>query len=238
MASLKIIGSSSSGNAYILDCGSEQLILELGVSWKEILKALNFDLSKVRACLVTHSHQDHSKYIPTAIKSGLTVFSNKDVQLVHPKVKVLELGKKKRIGGFSVQPIPLFHDVMNYGFLIEHKDTGKILFATDTSQVPYKFKGVRHFVIEANNDIDEIIDNACDNEFSRSASQNHLELNDTIETLKQNYSVKTQTIVLIHLSNTNINAVKAKKKVQEELGFGNVYIAEKGLEIELNKEEF
>ena len=238
MASLKIIGSSSSGNAYILDCGSEQLILELGVSWKEILKALNFDLSKVRACLVTHSHQDHSKYIPTAIKIGLTVFSNKDVQLVHPKVKVLELGKKKRIGGFSVQPIPLFHDVMNYGFLIEHKDTGKMLFATDTSQVPYKFKGVRHFVIEANNDIDEIIDNACDNEFSRSASQNHLELNDTIETLKQNYSVKTQTIVLIHLSNTNINAVKAKKKVQEELGFGNVYIAEKGLEIELNKEEF
>ena len=60
MTRLKIVGSSSSGNAYILDCGSEQLILELGVSWKEILKALNFDLSKVRACLVTHSHQDHS----------------------------------------------------------------------------------------------------------------------------------------------------------------------------------
>lgn len=238
MATLSVIGSSSDGNAYILDCGSEQLILELGVSWKEILKALNFDLSNVKCCLCSHIHKDHSKYIPNAIKSGLTVFSNKDVQSVHNKVKVLELGKKKRICGFTIQPIPLFHDVMNYGFLIEHKDTGKILFATDTSQVPYKFKGVRHFVIEANNDIDEIIDNACDNEFSRSASQNHLELNDTIETLKQNYSVNTQTIVLIHLSNANINAVKAKKKVQEELGFNNVYVAEKGLEIELNKEEF
>ena len=238
MTRLKIVGSSSSGNAYILDCGSEQLILELGVSWKEILKALNFDLSKVRACLVTHSHQDHSKYIPNAIKFGLSVFSNKEVQLALPKVKVLELGKKKRIGGFSVQPIPLFHDVMNYGFLIEHKDMGKLLFCTDTTQVPYKFKNVNHFLIECNSDIDCMIDNACDNEFSRSASQNHLELNDTIETLKQNYSVKTQTIVLIHLSNANINAVKAKKKVQEELGFGNVYIAEKGLEIELNKEEF
>ena len=56
MASLKIIGSSSSGNAYILDCGSEQLILELGVSWKEILKALNFDLSKVVGVCVSHSH--------------------------------------------------------------------------------------------------------------------------------------------------------------------------------------
>lgn len=238
MASLKIIGSSSNGNAYILDCGSEQLILELGISWKEILKALNYDLSKVSFCLCSHIHKDHSKYIQNAIKSGLSVFSNKDVQLVHPKVKVLELGKKKRIGGFSVQPMPLFHDVMNYGFLIEHKEMGKLLFCTDTTQVPYKFKNVNHFLIECNSDIDCMIDNACDNEFSKSASQNHLELNDTIETLKQNYSANTQTIVLIHLSNANINAKKARKKVIEELGFGNVYIAESGMEIELNKEEF
>lgn len=151
---------------------------------------------------------------------------------------MLELGKKKRIGGFSVQPIPLFHDVMNYGFLIGHKEMGKLLFCTDTTQVPYKFKNVNHFLIECNSDIDCMIDNACDNEFSRSASQNHLELSDTIETLKQNYSVNTQTIVLIHLSNANINAKKARRRVIEELGFGNVYIAESGMEIELRKEEF
>ena len=238
MATLKIVGSSSDGNAYILDCGSEQLILELGVSWKEILKELNFDLSNVKCCLCSHIHKDHSKYIPNAIKSGLTVFSNKDVQSVHDKVKVLELGKKKRIGGFTIQPIPLFHDVMNYGFLIEHKDMGKLLFCTDTTQVPYKFKNVNHFLIEANNALDDIIDNACDNEFSRSASQNHLEISDTIQTLKQNYSSDVQNIVLIHLSQTNIDAEKARKRVQEELGFNSVYIAEKGLEIELNKEEF
>lgn len=54
MATLKCLGSSSFGNAYILDCDNEQLIIELGVSWKEILKELNYDLKKMRGCLASH----------------------------------------------------------------------------------------------------------------------------------------------------------------------------------------
>ena len=54
MATLKVISSGSVGNAYILDCGNEQLIIELGVSWKEILNELNYDLKKVRGCLASH----------------------------------------------------------------------------------------------------------------------------------------------------------------------------------------
>ena len=83
-----------------------------------------------------------------------------------------------------------------------------------------------------------MIDDACNNTFSRSASNNHMELNETIEFLKQNYSSRTQSVTLIHLSSTNIDAEKAKKKVQDELCFDNVNIAKKGLVIELNLEEF
>lgn len=54
MATLRIIGSSSEGNGYILDCGSEQLIIELGCSWKDVLSNLKYDLSKVADCLVSH----------------------------------------------------------------------------------------------------------------------------------------------------------------------------------------
>lgn len=53
---LKVLGSSSKGNCYLLECSDETLILELGVSWEEILKGLNYDLKKVRACLVSHHH--------------------------------------------------------------------------------------------------------------------------------------------------------------------------------------
>lgn len=56
MAKLITLGSSSVGNCYIIDCDNEQLIIELGVSWKDILKGLDYNLTKVRACLVSHQH--------------------------------------------------------------------------------------------------------------------------------------------------------------------------------------
>ena len=54
MATLKVISSNSCGNCYILECDNEQLIIELGVSWKDLLNELNYDLKKVRGCLASH----------------------------------------------------------------------------------------------------------------------------------------------------------------------------------------
>lgn len=56
MATLKTLSSGSHGNSYILECGNEQLLIELGISWKDILKGLDYNLTKVRACLVSHQH--------------------------------------------------------------------------------------------------------------------------------------------------------------------------------------
>jgi phosphoribosyl 1,2-cyclic phosphodiesterase len=72
----------------------------------------------------------------------------------------------------------------------------------------------------------------------RSRHEQHLELNQTIEVLKQNYSSDLQTIMLLHLSNGNSNAQQFKERVQQELGFQEVYVAEEGLTLELQKEEF
>lgn len=56
MATIKTLSSGSHGNCYILECGNEQLLIELGISWKDILRGLNYNLTKVRACLVSHQH--------------------------------------------------------------------------------------------------------------------------------------------------------------------------------------
>lgn len=77
-----------------------------------------------------------------------------------------------------------------------------------------------------------------DNVFSKSASQNHMDVEDTIEFLKKNVTSNCQSITLIHLSNQNADAKLFKQRVQDELSFYNVNIAKKGLVIELNKEEF
>lgn len=240
MATLKTLSSGSHGNCYILECGNEQLLIELGISWKDILRGLNFDLSRIVCCLVSHRHSDHLNVsaITNAIKCGLSVYSCADVNSIYPQVKVLEKGLKMRVGGFKVQAIPLYHSTECYGYIIEHEECGKIIFCTDTNQIPYRFKGVQHYLVEANNEFDEMIENLCDNIQSRSHNNDHMELSDTIEFLKENYSSDLQSVTLIHLSQTNIDAEKAVQRVRDELGFANVKYAQKNDVIQLDTCEF
>ena len=56
----------------------------------------------------------------------------------------------------------------------------------------------------------------------------------TIEVLNNNFCDATRTIVLAHLSDGNSNASDFLPRTQEELGFENVFIADKGVEIEIN----
>jgi phosphoribosyl 1,2-cyclic phosphodiesterase len=238
MAQLKVLSSGSQGNAYILECGNEQLLIELGIKWKDILKGLDYDLTKVQGCIASHHHSDHLKSIKNALKSGLSVYSCSEVQSIHQKAKVLEMGKKTLIGGFRVQPIPLEHSVQCYGFIIEHKECGKILFATDCKEFRYKVKNLHHILIECNYSEDVLIDNMCDNVEMRSHHENHLELNDCVAAIKANYNANLQNVVLIHLSNNNSNEAVFVDTVKSAIGLNNVYVAKEGLNINLDKEEF
>lgn len=53
---LSVINSGSSGNGYILQDDKEALIIEAGCKLLDIKKALNFNISKVVGCLVSHEH--------------------------------------------------------------------------------------------------------------------------------------------------------------------------------------
>lgn len=238
MSKLITIGSGSSGNSYILECGNEKLLIELGVDFRQVLRALNYDLTNVCACLVSHQHLDHAKYIPSAKKHGLPVYSCQEVVDKYNDALVLELGKKTKIGSFTVQPIEVPHSCQCYAFLIEHEAMGRLLFCTDCERFGYRIKNLNHICIEANWDEEVLLDNMCDDIEIRSKFEHHMELNNTILTLKTNYGANLQTVCLVHLSSGNADPKKFKKRVVEELGFNNVWICESGLEVELSKEEF
>lgn len=53
---MKCYGSGSSGNGYALISDNEILLLECGVPVKEMLKAINYQTSKVVGCLLSHEH--------------------------------------------------------------------------------------------------------------------------------------------------------------------------------------
>lgn len=237
MATLKVLGSGSSGNSYILQTKKENLILELGCKWNEVLGMLNYKIDNVCGCLVTHEHQDHAKYIPNALKYQLPVYSCQDVADKYKGVKVLHPRKRYKIGGFIVTPLPVEHNVENYAYIIEHEEIGKLVFATDLTHFPYKVKGVNHFMIEANNSENLIIDHLCDNEEIRSHSEFHMELNNTLDAIRNNVSEALNSLILVHLSAGQSDERMFKQRVFEEFGV-MPYVADKGVEIPLDKLDF
>ena len=238
MSRLITVSSGSIGNSYILECKDEILLLELGVSLDKIKRALNFNLSKVVGCIVSHSHGDHAKSVKDAIRTEIPVYSTSEVQSLYPKVKVPKMGEKTLIGGFSIQPLLVPHSVECYAYIITHEEFGKLVFCTDATSFKYKIKNVNHWLIEANYSEQILIDKMCDNSMGRSLYQHHMEIEDTIKALKVNFCSSTQSILLIHLSESNSNETSFIQKVEDELGFPMVEAAKASQVIELYKEEF
>lgn len=238
MAILSVISSGSQGNAYILESNGEKLLLELGVAWKDILKSLNYKIDDVCGCVVSHKHSDHanSDTIRKVIQYGVSVYSCEETRLVDKRIINIKKGRKTSMGGFKIQPIPLKHSCECYGYLIETPDNQKIVFATDCCEFLYKIKNVNHWLIECNWSEEILIDNMCNNEEMRSRHEHHLELNDTIFALKENFSSSMNTIVLLHLSNGNSNEEMFKSRISKELGFFNIHIAKKGLSLKLEED--
>lgn len=244
---LKVIGTGSKGNAYVLENEHEALLIEAGVNIKEIKKAVNFDYSKIVGCIVTHEHLDHAKSMYDVMRLGIDVYSSKGTLksrnlLNEKRAHILKSKDSVRIGNFKVLAFDVKHDAAEpLGFLIQHPDCGKTLFLTDTYYCKYTFPGLNNIIIEANYS-KEIIDRKfgpdSDKEFLRNRIlKSHFSLANCKDMLKANDLSRVNNIVLIHLSDSNSDEKQFVKEVYELTG-KNVTAAVNGIEINFNKTPF
>ena len=181
-------------------------------------------------------HQDHVKSLDYFINLGIPCYGNKDVCDAHHGC--IELPKVLNVNGFKIQTFELVHDVPTNAFVIDTDDGIRILYCTDTKRIPKKVKGVHYAIIECNNDFDAIVDNSMEDVFTKSKPENHQSLCECARYLKAIDKVNLQYIVLWHMSMTNIDENKAIETIKREVGFDNVVVADRGMEIEIQKSEF
>lgn len=218
---IKCLASGSSGNSWILDDGEEILLLECGIPVKDVKIGINFQISRVVGCAVTHSHVDHAKYITQYEGCGLNVYK--------PYEAVGDIGYA-RFGSFFIQSFPLVHDVPCFGFLISNSNIGRILYATDTEYIRYRFRNLNYVIVEANY-ANELLDDDLDDTVKRHhVLRGHMELQTTIRFLKNNVDENTRAVVLAHLSNENANRDMFLTKTSPMIE-APVWIAKKGLVI-------
>jgi phosphoribosyl 1,2-cyclic phosphodiesterase len=237
---LVVIGSSSHGNGYVLNGTSEALCIEAGTKLIETKKALDFDLSKVRGCIVSHQHNDHAKYAADYACAGIRLLALPDVleaKGITRNATAIKLGNAYKLGGFVVTPFALQHDVPCVGYVVQHSECGKVVFITDSYACQYRFKGVSHYLLEANYS-DEILERniangRVDTGMRDRLLTSHFELQNSIRYLQASDLKAVQKVVLIHLSDGNSNEAQFVQAVREATG-KRVYAAKAGMVLQLN----
>lgn len=229
---LKCLGSSSSGNGYLLTSESgETLILDCGIPIKEIKKGLNWNIKDVVGVICTHKHLDHSKSVKDFEAMGIQIFS----PYLGDSCKPMNMGE------FTVKPFELTtidgswtHTDANgepcpiFGFLITHKEMGRMLYITDCELVKWKFKDINHILLGVNYDKDLI-----DNEDSAKVNhvyRGHMSIDTACDFVKSNNSNELQNVIMCHLSKNNADKDLFIEKMQKTVPNVNVDVAELGKE--------
>lgn len=79
---IKVVGTGSSGNSYIVEWQGTKILLDAGVQGGLIRKANGNRLSDISAAFITHKHKDHAGYLLDIIGFGVPVYIPNDSGIV------------------------------------------------------------------------------------------------------------------------------------------------------------
>ncbi|KZE66832.1 MBL fold metallo-hydrolase [Fictibacillus phosphorivorans] len=227
MIEIKSFGSSSAGNCYYITDGRTPLLLEAGIKFKEVQRQLNFQTTSIAGCLISHEHGDHCKAIKEVLKAGINCYMSPGtagtLNIQHHRIHTIPAKQQFRIGTWNILPFDVQHDVAEpYGFLLTNESGEKVLFATDTYYIRYKFKGLTHILVECNYSMDILDANIALGRtpavMKKRLMRSHFSLENVKEFLKANDLSTVQEIWLLHLSDSNSNQNEFKKEIMQLTG--------------------
>ncbi|MDQ1637589.1 MAG: hypothetical protein QOF62_928 [Pyrinomonadaceae bacterium] len=185
---LTVLGSGSTGNAVLIVAGDTRVLVDAGLSAKEIARRLALvgeDVQKLDAVVVTHEHGDHVGGLRVLLRTvdcpvyisaqthdayvGERFNLNNDerqkrTKALSDRVEPIESSKDFRIGEIDFHPFTVPHDAVdNFGFTATHQGV-KIATLMDfghiTTLVSERLRGCAAVVIESNHSRDML--KACD----------------------------------------------------------------------------
>ena len=141
------LASSSKGNAYLVEHDGSVVLVDCGLSYRELNKrgktmAAGFSADVIQAILITHSHTDHVKGLHSFLKHhDVPVYANMmtaetvivEEQLEGDAFVCFENAQEFEVGAFTVRAFSIPHDTSDpVGFLIKVKDgAGTYFHGTD-----------------------------------------------------------------------------------------------------------
>lgn len=209
----KPLASSSAGNAYLVADGACRVLLECGISLTRLRKGLDYQVSSLAACLITHEHKDHAGHVDKLVKEGVSVYASPGTCRALGQEGISpfclpagrNMGTPFTVGSFTVVPFRTFHDAADpVGFLLRDSRGEVLVFATDTAGLAYRFPGVTILAVEANYD-DQIIgmSTAIPEDRKKRVRSSHMEIGRLCQWLRGLDLTDCRELWLLHLSDAS-----------------------------------
>lgn len=222
MLEIRTLCSGSQGNCYRVSDGRTPLLLECGMRFQEIRKGLDFRVSDIAGCLLSHEHGDHAWAAKDIVRAGVDLYCSRGTAdalgLCGHRVHIIRAKEKFTIGTWTVLPFDTVHDAKEpLGFLLR-SGSEKLLFATDTAYIHYRFRNLTHIMVEANYDLETLRENVrlgrVNREVKKRVLKSHMSIQTVLDFLRANNLSRVREIWLLHLSGDNSDARQFKRKVQ------------------------
>ena len=162
------LSSSSSGNCYLIEDGDTRFLIDAGLSVKRIkalLADIGVELTSIKGVVLTHSHRDHTKGVPTLVyRYNLPLYCTKSTlqdlekntgrEVDRALWREVESHKEFEIGGFTLLPMPVTHDTRDCHAYLVKLGEKTLTLATDlgktTEELMEAVKVSDHLIIESN----------------------------------------------------------------------------------------
>lgn len=224
---VRVLASGSGGNAYHVRASGSELLLEAGIRYPDIQRALDHRVTSLEACLITHEHQDHAKAAAALARAGVDVYATEGtleaIGLSGHRAHAIKAGVTVMLGGWKVRPFEAVHDAVEpVNFLIQN-GSEKLLYVTDTAYCPYRFgSGLTTVMVEANYSL-ELLRRAADLgaiplSHKARVMRNHMSIGRAIGLLQANDLSRVREIILLHLSAGNSDEAAFVEMVRRATG--------------------
>lgn len=203
-----VISSGSKGNSTLVETKSKNILIDAGISSKEIKKRLNKDIN-IDLLFITHAHIDHIKGLKSVYKEFKpTVFTRNEEVIEKNICDITYFDKPYILDDLEVSYFNLSHDSDCIGIKIKENNK-ELVYITDTGYINKKILTTivnkDMYIIESNHDV-ELLMNGKYPFFLQQrilSDKGHLSNKDCSRYLSTLIGNKTKYIVLAHLSEEN-----------------------------------
>lgn len=231
MVNFKPLASSSSGNAYVLECeGHPSILIDCGIPYPKLQVALDFKLSEIGACLISHAHGDHCLAAKKLVDAGVECYASVETwEAIYGEdaftvgTHFLDTMNTFNISGWKVRCFDAVHDMPGtYGFLIQSPEGDNCLYLTDSQYSKHKFENLHYLFVEANFSLDILKErarksNSASKRYSR-VQKTHMSIQSLEKLLAANDLSQVREIHLMHLSSTNSNEMEFIERIERQTG--------------------